>query len=466
METISLAYLAAITGNYTESSDISTILTSELEKTYGSGKVHVTKDGSTYKISITGKGEYTIDANGKVEKTTGIFIETPAKTKILPDETLQLTAKLLEITGTIQWSSSNDNVATITGNNTSAIITGVAKGSTTITAQIDNDHKATIVIKVKRENEGLTEAELNALPNGVEELEDEDIPSYLKTDGELKSNIKAVITGNVAIPVGFFYVGGTKDEGVVISDNSVDSGRGTSHEAVPNFVGNQFVWVPVDNSSEFVRYEGYYNGSLESNQSWFDFNNCYEPSQTGYQYSTEVTEYTAMYNSVTGNKGFYVARYETSSSTNSSDGNAESKGNKTPWTSIAWGEDMTTIGTSGAIYKSKQMYTNRETYGVTSTLIYGAQWDAIMTWIDPAYKTGTCVVDDDSTNNIEKSYVANSEGKGYYKTATVTPSAKTNTASNSNYAIKNIYDLAGNVFEWTMEAYTTNNRVFRRRRLQ
>ena len=49
---------------------MSTTLTSELEKTYGSGKVNVAKDNTTnsYTITITGKGKYTIDANGKVEK--------------------------------------------------------------------------------------------------------------------------------------------------------------------------------------------------------------------------------------------------------------------------------------------------------------------------------------------------------------------------------------------------------------
>lgn len=308
--------------------------------------------------------------------------------------------------------------------------------------------------------EGLTEAELNALPNGVEELEDKDIPSYLKINGELKPNIKAVITGNVAIPVGFYYVGGTKDEGVVISDSSADSGLGTSHATTQTLSGNQFVWVPVDSTTVFVRYQHYYNKQPKA------ITDYYEPSQTGFQYSTEAAEYTAMYNSVTGNKGFYVARYEASSSNNSSTGDAESKGNKTPWTSIAWGDSMISIGTSGAVYKSQHMYTNRATHGVTSTLIYGTQWDAIMTWIDPAYKTSTCAVEDDSTNNIEKSYVANSEGKGYYKTATVTPSSVTTTASDSVYAVKNIYDLAGNVAEWSMEGYYTNFRVSRRRRLQ
>ncbi len=69
-ETISLAYLAAVTGKYAESSDMSTTLQTELEKTYGSGKVTVTKNetNNSYEVAITGKGTYTIDVNGKVEK--------------------------------------------------------------------------------------------------------------------------------------------------------------------------------------------------------------------------------------------------------------------------------------------------------------------------------------------------------------------------------------------------------------
>ena len=67
-ETISLAYLAAVTGKYAESSDMSTTIRTELEKTYGSGKVTVTKSGDTYKVKIEEKGTYKIDGNGNVEK--------------------------------------------------------------------------------------------------------------------------------------------------------------------------------------------------------------------------------------------------------------------------------------------------------------------------------------------------------------------------------------------------------------
>ena len=40
-------------------------------------------------------------------------------------------------------------------------------------------------------------------------------------------------------------------------------------------------------------------------------------------------------------------------------------------------------------------------------------------------------------------------------------SGPTITGSNANYAAKNIYDLGGNVAEWTMEARNDNSRVYR-----
>ena len=154
-----------------------------------------------------------------------------------------------------------------------------------------------------------------------------------------------------------------------------------------------------------------------------------------------------MYNSVTLNKGFFVARYEASQGTNG----VESKQGKTPWVVIPWGTSMSEIGTTGAVFQSQQMYTGKTGYDVTSTLIYGIQWDAIMQWIDSAYKTDSCV-----TTGNNKSFVANSNGKGYYG-----QSDKTSTGSSAEYAVKNIYDLAGNVSEWTMEAYDTNKRSYR-----
>ena len=47
------------------------------------------------------------------------------------------------------------------------------------------------------------------------------------------------------IPQGFYYVGGTKDEGIVISDTPNDDLDNSKH-------GNQFVWIPVNQNQKLM----------------------------------------------------------------------------------------------------------------------------------------------------------------------------------------------------------------------
>ena len=58
-------------------------------------------------------------------------------------------------------------------------------------------------------------------------------------------NVKEVTNENVPIPEGFYYVGGTKDEGVVISDVEGDDLNNSKQ-------GNQFVWVPVNQNQKLT----------------------------------------------------------------------------------------------------------------------------------------------------------------------------------------------------------------------
>ena len=257
----------------------------------------------------------------------------------------------------------------------------------------------------------------------------------------------------VKVPKGFYYVGGTKADGIVISDSKEDENKykaqtdeGNSQIPGDGLVGNQFVWVPVDNPTDFRRYSSYYNnGKTQSISSY------YEPSEEGYRYPNEVEEYNSMKQSVEINKGFYVARYEAGKEKIEGVDTVVSKKNAKVWNSIPWGNSMTDIGSTGAVAKAQGMYTDKSKYDVTSTLIYGVQWDAIMAWIDPAYKTSSCADD---------SFVKNSEGKGNYSDSDSTNNPA-KCGSSDNYRVNNIYDLAGNVFEWTMEAYSTNIRVTR-----
>ena len=260
----------------------------------------------------------------------------------------------------------------------------------------------------------------------------------------------------VPIPAGFYYVGGSKATGLVISDDREDAetfNESTKNNPVPadGLIGNQFVWVPVEKPDLFQRYDGYWNnGSGTTLQGVKDM--CQEPASNAA--SWETTEYETMQTSVINNKGFYVARYEASEGTGESTGKVQSKAGAMPWVNIPWGTSMTEVGNSGAVYRAQNMY-NYSEHPLTNTLIYRVQYDTIMNFIDSNYSNG------DGTCN---SFVSNSTGQGNYNESENTNSWKnklTSCGSSDDYRVKNIYDLAGNVFEWTMEAISTDVRVSR-----
>ncbi len=241
---------------------------------------------------------------------------------------------------------------------------------------------------------------------------------------------------DVPIPKGFYYVGGTKTDGIVISDNQADENKykeqteaGNSQIPGDGLVGNQFVWVPVENIADFAVYPGYHSGSASSSI---------------YSYSEQPTnEYNLMKASVEKNHGFYVARYEAGKEIINGEGTVVSKKSADVWNNIKFDgipeEDYNEEETSdnGAMAKANGMYTDKNKYAVTSTLIYEEQWDAIMAWIDPNFKTSSCE---------ESSFVRDSSGKGNYGNGNIATCG-----SNDAYRVNNIYDLAGNAAEWNIK---------------
>ncbi len=190
------------------------------------------------------------------------------------------------------------------------------------------------------------------------------------------------------------------------------------------------MWIPVENSSAFVRIEGYYNGSKQSYLS-----GCSEPYKNASQEEKDL--YTSMYISVTNpnNKGFYMGRYEAGKENNKVVVKKNEPVYNAPWSS----SNTITVLTGGAVELAKN-FTNDKPYKrkVTSTLVYGVQWDTTLKFF----------------NN--ENYLKDSTGKGHYST-----SSPINTGTNQNYKIKNVYDMAGNVWEWTMEADGSVSRVMR-----
>ena len=239
----------------------------------------------------------------------------------------------------------------------------------------------------------------------------------------------------VPIPNGFYYVGGDISTGLVISDK-----QGDTMDASGTNMGNQFVWIPVSSETDLERTNFDANGQPTTDapsDGGDNVNNCSEPYANGYD--TELIEYNTMRTQVLKYGGFYIGRFEAgvnSTTLRTAVTTAQTvvcKKGVAPYNRVPWGTSMNDAseasGKSGAVYLAKNMYSSSNS--ATSTLTYGCQWDAMCRYIGDNQRT------------------------------TQTKSAVELTGSVSTDVSKNIYDLAGNCREWTMEAYSTSFRALR-----
>ena len=176
---------------------------------------------------------------------------------------------------------------------------------------------------------------------------------YEKTE-EYKEIISGVETTTAWIPKGFAV--GTSDD-----INSVTKGL-----VIRDDQGNEFVWIPVNATTT----EEFDNMRTTKNTNYYT-----EPD------TNSQTEYNLMRTSIIAKGGFYVARYEAGYSmetgrilTDSSTVVVPlSKKGAYPYNLVTW---------SDAELASQSMYTNTTKYGVASTLCYGVQWDAMLSFLE------------------------------------------------------------------------------------
>ena len=277
---------------------------------------------------------------------------------------------------------------------------------------------------------------------------------------------KVTYKDGVPVPAGFYYVTGTKDTGFVISDNSADENNASGKS------GNQFVWVPVEKINTMVMCksktasdqcniklneaktallcETHSNStdicgklyssigdrninSSRTNQTYTDTNkepyNLSEETNTTYQ-----AEFNEMAVSVAKNGGFYVGRYEVSFS---AERKAQSKGSAVePYVYSAI--NSTTSSNNNNATDWYGLYSLCKTYNtssVKSSMIWGSQYDAMLIWMG-----------NDATN---------------FNTNNRNNDAQRRTGYSSTDEIRNVYDLVGNSYEWTLEAGDTISRVIR-----
>ena len=264
---------------------------------------------------------------------------------------------------------------------------------------------------------------------------------------------------------------------------------------------NQYVWVPIDDISKLYGVDN--NGKLwgklynfsssgRSNRNWTETNgimsitnatNYREPDVISNNQYYDIDSYSYMHNNGLGQTryemlaqeleqkyleimesikkygGFYIGRYETGG-----------------LSSTAVINKMNTdIGSQNWYTMYKKCLTLKgNNNNITTMMITGSLWDETLDWIVSSGATnseGTTLtyqlVGSNSTTfgnyyNATFNYIAKD---AEMPTATETKAISTSTripAGSAEYTkTNNIYDMAGNVWEWTTEAYSTNVRVYR-----
>ena len=294
--------------------------------------------------------------------------------------------------------------------------------------------------------------------------EEEDINGI---SSEMKKYIdanKIVKVEGVTIPKGYYYVGGTKATGIVISDNENDNELDKGKEDVRrDLEGNQWVWVPVETPSSLyttvaagqalagstgVKTTKYTNSEIISGITRVlpgDTSSHREPdilpssnygdtddraktagfSSLANMAETMKSDYEEMIESLEKYKGFYIGRYELTA-------NGEKKG--ATQTDVNW----------YTLYANCKKWAKAGSK-VKTRMIWGLQWDATCNWLE---NSGFSMTNSSTWGNYSNSTV---DGHG----------SKQDTGFSESWKANNIYDFAGTCWECTQEANGTDSRAVR-----
>ena len=233
---------------------------------------------------------------------------------------------------------------------------------------------------------------------------------------------------NPVIPAGFVAVDTPDAKWEDVSKSNTDTSASWNQGLViEDSAENQFVWVPVDGSNvkyqKDFSYPSYYGTpSLNTSDDTFPYG---EGSTNLAKETTQITKY----------QGFYIARYEASN--NGSSIPASKKA--VPWVYITYAEAKSY---SESIDKEHDYDTSK----IGTNLVTGTEWDTTMKWIQNTKKYDVSSDSGNWGNYYNSVSPANVSGYGNLRV----------TGYSENWKAKNIYDLAGNVREWTNEKRFSN----------
>ena len=412
-----------------------------------------------------------------------ITIKTAKKQKLKESKGITLIA--LVITIIVLLILAGVTIATLTGDNG---ILGKANDAKTQTEQAKEDENLKIAIagsygtdgklnlkdlKDNLTNQGIdydknnTGFPLEVIVNGEKKKIDangniiESIQS-LKTKGTVfkdTTTLEDTYGNQVTIPKGFKIANDSATEvtgGIVIEDATYT-----------NTIGSQFVWIPVGTGENAIkkanketvdialgRYSFTKNSDGTVTTSEFSDRDYTEDTTASHNsnYKNAIAkDIEAFETSVKNNHGYYIGRYEAGVVDYDSSVSTSNSNNKTNWTGYT-GDNIKLVCKKeqqvwNYVTQNKASELSRDMYGseakVTSDLINSYAWDTAIVFIQ---KCGT------ESNSSTYSYTA-----GLSLTSKSEPQTTGTNILNATKKVDkqcNIFDMAGNCFEWTTETYS------------
>ena len=312
---------------------------------------------------------------------------------------------------------------------------------------------------------------------------------------DIKAGERATANSNykgAVIPKGFTVSGISTeqdvDNGLVIYDIPEGTTPDWSNPDSVKTKYNQFVWIPVEVKSSdtensiasFYRSAWTVNVSTGGDRTTGLSTSYTEPNSTNDTadktgIAGQITELTK---SIYKYGGFYIGRYEAGSTTERTRSSSQTaefvvQQDKYPYNDVIWGKSTSDVS-EGAVYLCNNLYTPTNTnYGATSMLCTGASWDSMLDFIKDeehnvvpsstdwgnysnsetyTINRGKYAVFNTSTDKLEKFQdVGNEYSKEKDKSILLT------TGASERNSAKNIYDVAGNVLEWTTESRSSSD---------
>ena len=215
----------------------------------------------------------------------------------------------------------------------------------------------------------------------------------------------------------------------LVYDEVADTLTCQTHPATAtNLVGRLYTSSSVNTGSGIYSY----TMDFTKRDQTYDESSYHEPNTVSSDASNNVTidqlksDFTAMAKSVAKNGGFYISRYEVG------EGGSSKKGQ--PVLTAADGDGNNYLGASNWY----GLYNTIRNIDENKQMIWGCQYDQVIKFLK----------ENGEDPEIGHTYIA---------------TGRALSGQNEQDCMKNIYDLEGNHYEWTAEAYSTNLRAFRGR---